>query len=160
MPGKYLVVFDTVALVQSTISPNGPAAKCLAYFERGEISVAVSRQTLKEVKEVLSRSHIRRRFQHVTDEKVDWLIDFLLDEGLYLRNVATHFTYPRDPKDEPYLNLAIEVKADYLVSRDNDLLDLMDWNKEAGREFQKRFRFLKIVNPQEFVQVMELERDC
>ena len=60
----------------------------------------------------------------------------------------------RDPKDEPQLNLAIEVQADYLISRDNDLLDLMNWYQEAGREFQRRFRFLKIVKPEEFLQVM------
>lgn len=79
----------------------------------------------------------------------------MLYRGIYLRQVGQHFSYSRDPDDEPYLNLAIEVKADYLVSRDNDLLDLMDWNKEAGREFQKQFRLLKIVSPQEFLQVME-----
>jgi len=53
------------------------------------------------------------------------------------------------------LNLAIEVQADYLISRDRDLLDLMNWNQEAGREFQRRFRFLKIVTPEEFLRVME-----
>lgn len=69
--------------------------------------------------------------------------------------VKKRFDYPRDPDDEPYLNLAIEVGADYLISRDNDLLDLMKWEKEEGREFQKRFRFLKIVSPEEFLRVME-----
>lgn len=150
---KYLVVFDTVALLQSTISPTGAAARCFSYFEQGKISVAVSRATLREVKNVFSRPQIRQRFPHLTDEKVSWLVDFLLDEGLYLRTVPKHFTYPRDPKDEPQLNLAIEVRADYLISRDNDLLDLMNWNQEAGREFQQRFRFLKIVTPEEFLQV-------
>ncbi|MEK6300763.1 MAG: hypothetical protein AABO41_08590 [Acidobacteriota bacterium] len=47
------------------------------------------------------------------------------------------------------------MKADYLVSRDNDLLDLMKWEKEEGRRFQKRFRFLKIVTPEEFLAEME-----
>jgi putative PIN family toxin of toxin-antitoxin system len=136
---RYLVIFDTVAIVQSVINPKGAAGKCLAYFHAGEISVAVSRATLKEVKDVLSRPALRKRFQQITDEKVAWLTDKLLEDGLYLRNVPHHFTYPRDPKDEPYLNLAIEVQAHYLVSRDNDLLDLMKWNQEAGREFQNAF---------------------
>lgn len=40
-------------------------------------------------------------------------------------------------------------------SCNNDLLDLMNWNQETGREFQKRFRSLKIVTPEEFLRVME-----
>lgn len=156
MPNKYLVVFDTVALVQSVISPIGAAAKCFDYFDQGKISVAISRATLKEIQDVLSRPEIRQRFQHITDEKVAWLVALLLDEGVYLRTVPQHFTYPRDPKDEPQLNLAIEVKADYIISRDHDLLDLMDWGQDAGREFQRRFRFLKIVTPEEFLHVMEV----
>lgn len=153
---KYLVIFDTVAIVQSVINPKGAAGKCLAYFHAGEISVAVSRATLKEVKDVLSRPALRDRFQQITDEKVVFLTDKLLYEGVYLRNVPHHFTYPRAPKDEPYINLAIEVAADYLVSRDNDLLDLINWNQEAGQEFQKRFRELRIVTPEEFLRAMEL----
>lgn len=155
MPDKYLVIFDTVALVQSAINPKGPARKCLAYFEQGKISIAVSRDTLAEVKDVLSRPYIRQRYEHITDELVAALAELLSYRGIYVRNVGKHFTYPRDPDDEPYLNLAIEVSADYLISRDNDLLDLMNWNQEAGREFQQRFRFLKIVTPEEFLQVME-----
>lgn len=155
MPNKYLVVFDTVALVQSVISPTGAAAKCFDYFDQGKISVAISRATLKEIQDVLSRPEIRQRFQHITDEKVAWLVELLLDEGLYLRTVPLHFTYPRDPKDEPPLNLAIEVKADYIISRDHDLLDLMNWSQEASREFQRRFRFLKIVTPEEFLRLIK-----
>lgn len=49
------------------------------------------------------------------------------------------------------------MKADYLVSRDNDLLDLMKWEKEEGREFQKRFRFLKIVTPENFLAAVVKE---
>ena len=155
MTDRYLVIFDTVALVQSTINPKGPAGKCLDCFLDGRISVAISRETLKEVKDVLSRAALRNRFPQITDEKVSGLTDSLQNDGIYLRRVPRHFTYPRDPKDEPYLNLAVEVHADYLISRDNDMLDLMKWNQEAGREFQKRFRFLKIVSPEDFLAAME-----
>lgn len=155
MPDKYAVIFDTVTLVQSTINPNSAAGKCLAYFEQGKISVAVSRATLAEVKDVLSRPKIRQRYKHITDEIVTGLTQLLSYKGTYLRSTGKYFTYPRDPDDEPYLNLAIEVQADYLISRDRDLLDLMSWKQEVGREFQQRFRFLKIVAPEEFLQVME-----
>lgn len=65
---KYLVIFDTVAIVQSVINPKGAAGKCLAYFHAGEISVAVSRATLKEVKDVLSRPALRDRFQQIASD--------------------------------------------------------------------------------------------
>jgi hypothetical protein len=31
----------------------------------------------------------------------------------------------------------------------------MDWDKDEGREFQKRFRFLKIVTPEVFLDEIE-----
>lgn len=155
MPDKYVVVFDTNIFLQALVSHSSPAVKCLDYFEQGHITVAISRATLAEIEEVLSRSHLRLKYPVLTDQRVTALLDRLLYRGLYLRQVKQHFTYPRDPKDEPQLNLAIEAQADYLVSRDNDLLDLMNWNQEAGREFQRRFRLLKIVTPEEFLRVME-----
>ena len=127
----------------------------MGYFRRGEIDVVVSRATLREAREVLSRSKLRTRYPQLTEEKVERLITFLRYRGIYVRNVPQWFEYPRDPKDEPFLNLAIEVEADYLISRDPDLLDLMKWKQEEGRAFLRRFRFLKIVNPVEFLQVME-----
>ncbi len=155
MPDKYLVIFDTVALVQATINELSAAGRCLTLFEQGKISVAVSRATLAEAQDVLSRPYLRQRYDHITEEVVANLIQVLSRKGHLEKKVRKRFSYPRDPKDEPFLNLAIEVKADYLISRDNDLLDLMDWNKPDGREFQRRFRFLKIVKPEEFLQVMK-----
>jgi putative PIN family toxin of toxin-antitoxin system len=156
---KYVVVVDTNILLQSLLNDAGPAAKCLGYFRRGEIDIVVSRQTLQEAQDVLTRSHLRTRYaQQLTDERVNGLLNFLMYRGTYLRNVKRWFEYARDPGDEPFLNLAIEVEADFLVSRDPDVLDLMKWETEVGREFQKRFRFLKIVTPVEFLQTMESQQ--
>jgi putative PIN family toxin of toxin-antitoxin system len=155
VPDKYLVVFDTNIFLQALVSRGGPAVKCLDYFEQGRLSIAISRATLAEIEDVLARPHLCLKYPQLLDGRVEALLDRLLYRGIYLRRVKQHFTYPRDPKDEPQLNLAIEVQADYLVSRDNDLLDLMNWNQEAGREFQRCFRFLKIVTPEAFLQVME-----
>ena len=157
MASKFLVVFNTTTLLQSLLSPNGPAGKCVAYFRRGEIDIAVSQETLNEAKDVLTRSHLRANYPQLTEAKASALIDFLHYRGFYLRAVRRRFEYPRDPKDEPFINLAIEVEADYLISRDNDLLDLMKWEKEESREFQKQFRFLKVVSPEEFLRRMEQE---
>ena len=47
--------------------------------------------------------------------------------------------YQRDEDDEPYINLAIEVGAQFLVSRDKDLLDLMTSYADDCKEFRQRF---------------------
>ena len=61
--------------------------------------------------------------------KLPWLIELLLYKGKLYQNIKRRFGYPRDPDDEPYLNLAIKAKADFIVTRDKDLLDLMKWDR-------------------------------
>lgn len=152
---EHLVVFDCVVFLQSLISEAGPAARCLELFGQGWFSIAVSHEILSEIREVLSRSGLRERYPVLTDERADRLIDTLLYRGKLFREIRRHYEYPRDPHDEAYLYLAIEAGADFLVTRDNDLLDLMRWDTEDGREFQKRFRRLKIVDPAGFLNVIE-----
>lgn len=55
MPDKYVVVFDTNIFLQGLIRQNGPAVRCLEYFEQGKLTIAVSRATLAEIEDVLSR---------------------------------------------------------------------------------------------------------
>ena len=153
-----LVVVDCVVFIQSLISEAGPATRCVELFEQGKFSIAVSRDILSEIREVLSRSSLRQSYPRLTDERVDQLIEVLLYRGKFFRQIRSHYEYPRDPHDEAYLNLAIEARAEFLITRDNDLLDLMKWEREEGREFQKRFRLLKIVDPTAFLKEIEGQR--
>ena len=152
---KYVVIFDTNIFLQALIRERGPAVRCLEYFDQGKVLLAISRATLAEIADVLTRPHLREKYLLLTEERIADLLERVRYKGIYFRQVKQHFSYPRDPDDEPYLNLAIEVEADYLISRDADLLDLMKWEQEAGRAFQQRFRSLKIVTPLEFLRAME-----
>jgi predicted nucleic acid-binding protein len=61
---------------------------------------------------------------------------------LWRNDGSRSIRYPRDPDDEPFINLALVSEARYLVSRDKDLLDL------AGDEgFQGSYPGLKILDP-------------
>ena len=133
---------------------NGPAARILDLLDEGKITLYVSNLILAEARFVLNRSDVRASLRKLTDVAVEALFERLEQNATLIKQVPQRFVYPRDPKDEPYINLAVEMKADYLVSRDNDLLDLMKWDKVEGREFQKRFRFLKIVTPENFLAAM------
>ncbi len=48
------------------------------------------------------------------------------------------------------MNLALTVRADYIVTRDRDLFDL-----GKGREFRLLFPYVRVLDPVEFVQMIE-----
>jgi predicted nucleic acid-binding protein len=85
---------------------------------------------------------------------VEELLDRLARTATLLDPVPTHFAYVRDPKDEPYLNLAIAAGAHYLVSWDPDLLDLMTDSPEA-LDFRQRFPGLTVLTPPAFLRAVE-----
>ncbi len=153
---KPRVVFDCMIYLQAVVRETSRAAACLRLAENHQVNLFISRKIIFEVQNVLSRNEIRSRFKTITDQRAAEFLDRVRRAASLVKTIPQHFDYQeRDVKDEPYINLAIEVQADYLVSRDNDLLDLMHWHQEAGREFQKRFRFLKIVTPEAFLAEIE-----
>lgn len=149
------VVVDCMVFVQAAANGKSAAARVLDLLDEGKVSLFVSKPILAEARYVLNRSDVRAGLRRLTDVAVEALFERLEQNAALVKQVPSRFTYPRDPKDEPYINLAVEVKADFLVSRDRDLLDLMKWETEEGREFQKRFRFLKIVTPEDFLATFE-----
>ncbi|MEP7341117.1 MAG: putative toxin-antitoxin system toxin component, PIN family [Acidobacteriota bacterium] len=150
------VVFDCMIYLQATANENSPAAAALRLFDAGEIALYVSPAILSEIADVLNRPKVRQKNSRITDVNVEALLKRLADKAVVLKNVPEAFKYSRDPKDEPYINLAVAVGAQYLVSRDKDLLDLMTDYTQECKEFRQRFRPLKVVDPvaflKEFVQ--------
>ena len=61
------------------------------------------------------------------------------------------FVYERDPKDEPYINLAIAAGASYLVSRDADILDLAERDNHDGARLRRYAPNLRILDPASFL---------
>lgn len=149
------VVFDCMIYLQATASESGPAAALLRMMDDSAISLFVSNDILDEVRDVLSRPKIRRKNPRVTDERVDALLTRLAEKGTLLERVPKHFNYERDPKDEKYINLAVEANAAYLVSRDNDLIDLVREDLAGSKDFRQRFPTLMILNPVAFLRQME-----
>jgi putative PIN family toxin of toxin-antitoxin system len=150
MPGPLRAVFDCMTFLQATGNPTGPAAACLRLLDTGAIALFVSDDILREVENVLSRPKLRQKNPRLTDQSVRKLLDHLAIKATRIESVPANFNFPRDPKDEPYINLAIVSGANYLVTRDNDLLDLMVDNP-GGIGFRARFPALTILDPVAFL---------
>ena len=106
------------------------------------LELFLSPDILAEVRDVLSRPKTLRKFPALTPEAVDLFLGDLATHAKMLATVPKVYTLARDPKDEPYVDLAAASRARYLVSRDKDLLDLM-----GDDTFRQQFPGLTVIDP-------------
>lgn len=148
------VVFDCNVFVQAMLNPRGIAAKCWQLVESGAVILFVSETILAEVSDVLQRPGFQKLSANFTPERIQAFLDHISEKAIYLKNVPEEYHFSRDPKDEPYINLAIVARARLIASYDRDLLDLMKDNV-AGNEFRRRYPMLRIVEPLQLLKDFE-----
>ncbi len=151
---KPTVIFDCNIVWQAFFFAHGVAGKCKKLVDEGRITLVLSAVVLDEMREVMTRPEMLERYG-ATSEMVDAYLQNLKQISIALRSVPKVFSYPRDPDDEPYINLAVAAGADYIVTRDKDLLDLMTGYTDEAKEFRQRFRPLRVVDPVAFLREIE-----
>jgi len=104
-----------------------------------EIKAVVSDESLKELSEVLSRPRFKNIF---TAERIKELFS-LLDSYAIVVSPSQKVSACRDEKDNFLLEVALEGKADYLITGDEDLLVLNE------------FHNTKIVRPKDFEEMLK-----
>lgn len=101
-----------------------------------KVILIFSLELFNEFIEVCNRPKIKKYF---TEEDLDTLLQ-LIDEIAYFIDVKTTINLCRDAKDNFLLSLAIDSNADYLVTGDNDLLEI------------KKIKGTQIVSIQDFMR--------
>ena len=153
------VVFDCNVFLQAVANDESAVAKALDFLEAGLITLFVSEPILREVRDVLTRPKLRRQMPQITDVRVSAMLQRLANKAILIQNIPEEFQSKRDPKDEIYLNLAIVANAKFLISRDQDLLDLMTTSTDEARQFRSLYPFLRIMKVADFVTEIESEYD-
>ena len=152
--GRLRAIFDCNTLIQAVAFENGPAARCVQLIESSRVELIFSRPTLVELRRVLGYDEVLAISPNMTSERIGAFLQRLSFRATLVRRIPHVVDYPRDPKDEPYINLAIAAKADYLVSRDNDLLALMTGHSAECKRFRQITRPLRVVNPVAFLHAL------
>lgn len=143
------VVYDCNIYVQAIINVRGPAARCVAKALDKAVQLFVTPAILEEIRE----SHLKIPGKYgVTPEQTESLARGIMGIAELIEEVSPRFEYPRDPDDAHYINLALAVDARLIVSRDRDLLDLMDDSRPEGKDFRSRFPSLRILDPVGFLR--------
>jgi putative PIN family toxin of toxin-antitoxin system len=118
-PKRLRVVFDTNTVISALVFTSGRLAWLRTHWREGRSNPLVSRATVEELKRVLGYP----KFKLNTDYQLELLGDYLV----YCETIEVRETCPlqcRNPKDQPFLDLAQSGKADVLVTGDEDLLAL------------------------------------
>jgi putative PIN family toxin of toxin-antitoxin system len=89
----------------------GPARACLRLVDDGHVTLCLSAEILAEVRDVLTRPKVRRKFPLLSPEWVEEFLQNVKSKAVVLSRVPRALALERDPKDEPYLNLALAAKA-------------------------------------------------
>jgi uncharacterized protein len=115
---KIKVILDTNIWISYLISHRLSFIDELIY--EGRITLVLSDELLEEFIEVARRPKLQKFF---SNEDLLTLLELLVWNGTHI-NPKSQVNLCRDPKDNFLLNLAMDAKADFLVTGDGDLLDL------------------------------------
>ncbi len=148
------VVFDCMLYVQAIARGNGPAARCLNEAEAGRFELLVSDPILAEALDVITRPGLRKTFIRATDQDIAEFFSRLSRTTMNIDSVPSVVRLTRDPKDAMYLDLAIAANAAFVVSRDNDLLDLMTGTDAEAIAFRTAYPGIRILDPVAFLATL------
>lgn len=144
-------VFDCNVVLQAALNPRGPAARCMDAVTVGVVALVVSDAVRAEYQQTLDEPSLRRKFRRLTDAVAADLLDRIDRSAARIDPVPAVVALVRDPDDAVYLDLAVEAGAEYLVSRDNDLLDLMTGTDPDAVAFRAAHPRILILDPVAFL---------
>lgn len=144
MSNRARVVFDTSTLIGAMLKPNSvPRYALLRAVDQCQI--CATHATLDELRTVLQRPKFER---YLALELRLSFLDLVMKHTHHVEvdadSVQLSKEACRDPKDAPFLALALSSHAVALVSSDNDLLTLHPWKSVA------------ILTPADFLQLHTL----
>ena len=141
MPIK--AVLDTNVLVSGLVAGGGAPRRILDAWLEDRYTLVISLHLVEELVHVLSYPRIARRLR-LGEEELAALLAALLFRSEVTPGQLRLPGVTRDPKDDAVVACAQEGNADYVVSGDQDLLVLGEYES------------IRVVTPRRFVEVLGL----
>lgn len=123
-------VVDTNFFIAS-IFWNGAPYRLTQLALNNQFEIITSPEILTEVRTVLKRDF------KLSEQEIDDILNCIM---MYVKIIEprTKVQVVRDSKDDMVLNVALDATAEYIITRDKDLLDIKTYQK------------IKIITPEEF----------
>jgi putative PIN family toxin of toxin-antitoxin system len=137
------VVVDTTVLISGFITPAGVSAKLLEQAQDGAFTICLSLEIIEELRSrLLYRRRIRKSYQYA-DERVHRHCRDLEAVSRVITDLPDVRVVVRDPNDDMIIACALKAGADYIVTRDKDLLSL------------GAYEGVRIVTPRQLLTLLE-----
>lgn len=139
-------VLDTNILVSALITKKDSAPLQLyKAFIAQKFLLITSPSILAEIEDVINREKLIK-YHKLNQNQRQTVVEQLLTLCYVTLESITQdkVIIEKDPKDDKFLHAAIEAHADYIVSGDHHLLDLIEYNE------------VKILSPNEFLKLISL----
>jgi putative PIN family toxin of toxin-antitoxin system len=133
---EFRVVLDSNVIISAILFGGHPRA-VLELAIRGDIELLLSIAILDEVRDVLMRPKFG-----LSAEQVIRIIDELHAISKVINPSITINAVKNDPDDNMVLECAVEAKAEYIITGDSHLLEVVDYHG------------IKIIAPADFVAIL------
>lgn len=118
------LVIDAVGFVRSLINPKS-AWGAIVFDYAPRYTLVISDEVGAEIRDVLERPEITRKFDLLSEELRDVLSAILIEaDRVELDEIPV---VCRDPNDDKILATAVAGAADFIATEDKDLLDMSEY---------------------------------
>lgn len=136
------ITADTNVLISSTFWA-GASDKIIEKVESKEVELVLSEELIQEFIGVLGYEEIQKKIRHKNLE-MRRTVEKIISLSTIVQPSQNFSVVKDDPKDDKIIDCAVEGNVDYIVSQDNHLLKL------------KEFQGIKIVKPEEFLEILNV----
>lgn len=121
-----IVVLDTNVIISALLSPEGPPALIMKWWEAGDFEVAISEPLLEELERALGYDRVNTCLQQ-SGVEIEVFIRQLCETAVIVDPDQNIQVIKDDPDDDRVLECAFRSGAAYLVSGDHHLLELGEY---------------------------------
>lgn len=138
------VVLDANIYISSLISSQGNPASIVNRWLAGEFDVLLSQPIVDEILRVTGYRRLQSKYREIRENRLEF-VDLISEQGIWTKPAKLLDVVVADESDNRYLECAIAGGATYVVTGDEHLLDIGN------------YQGISIITPAAFVTLLEID---
>ncbi len=139
-----IIVLDNNVIISALLSKKGSPARIVRRWEAGEFDLLTSPPLLDELRRALAYERVQK-YMKLSEEEIATFIRRFRTIAVGVDPQVSLEVIEKDPDDNRLLECAVAGRASFIVSGDEHLLEL------------KEFQGIVILSPAGFITMLEIE---